>query len=110
MKPIQPTFAVLAFFVLGASLASANDFPTVVTEILNSQTDGPISQMAGEQKQSMIDCVNGVLTDLPKGRKDHILEGTSLEERERRFGIVLHENRAEWMQKVSQGCSSIATN
>ena len=87
--------------VLLVSAAAADEFPTVVTEILTGQ-------MQGAHKEAMIDCVNTTLVELPKGRKRFILEGASYQEREQRFGMVLYENRAEWVQKIAGACASIA--
>jgi hypothetical protein len=94
--------------VLLVSAAAADEFPTVVTEILTGQMQGPISEMQGAHKEAMIDCVNTTLVELPKGRKRFILEGASYQEREQRFGMVLYENRAEWVQKIAGACASIA--
>ena len=83
-------------------------FAATVTELLNGQTEGRISEMGPERKQAMIDCVNIVLEPLPNGRKRYIVAGETFEEREGRFGEVLFENRAEWVQTIARGCSSIA--
>jgi hypothetical protein len=94
--------------VLLVRAAAADDFPAAVTEILTGQTQGPISEMQGAHKEAMIDCVNTTLVELPKGRKRFILEGASYQEREQRFGMVLYENRAEWVQRIARSCASIA--
>ena len=86
----------------------ADLFPATVTEILSGQTDGRISEMGPLQKQAMIDCVNAVLEPLPNGRKRFIVAGDTYEERERRFGEVLYENRAAGVQTIARGCSRIA--
>ena len=87
---------------------AASDFPTAVSEILNNQTDGPISEMQGDKKQAMIDCVNGVLADLPDLSKNYILKGASYEERESRFGQVVTEHENQWRKKITAGCSEVA--
>ena len=83
-------------------------FAATVSEILNGQTEGRISEMGPERKEAMIDCVTHVLEPLPNGRKRFILAGETYEEREARFGEVLFENRAEWVQTIARGCASIA--
>ncbi len=111
MRLERSVSAFLAAGVLEAllvSAAAADDFPTVVTAILNGQTQGPISEMQGPHKEAMIDCVNTTLVELPNGRKRFILEGASYQEREQRFGTVLYENRAEWVQRIARACASIA--
>ncbi len=87
---------------------AAADFPSTVAEILNGQTDGPMSRMSPQKKNAMIQCVNGVLTGLPNGQKRYVLEGTDFQDREKRFGKVVLENRAEWKQKIADGCAKIA--
>jgi hypothetical protein len=88
--------------------SAAADFPSTVAEILNGQTDGPMSRMSPQKKNAMIQCVNGVLTGLPNGQKRYVLEGTDFQDREKRFGKVVLENRAEWKQKIADGCAKIA--
>lgn len=104
------TLSLLALCV-GAAPASAQsvaDFPEVVTEILESQKTGRISEMGPAQKQEMINCVNGALSGMPNGRKRYILAGDTLDEREKRFGTVLYENHAQWVQAISHKCADIA--
>jgi hypothetical protein len=36
------------------------------------------------------------------------MEGAELQEQERRFGKVVFENRAEWLQKIAGACASVA--
>lgn len=83
-------------------------FAATVTEILSGQTEGRISEMGPLRKQAMIDCVNAVLEPLPNGRKRFIVAGETFGEREARFGEVLFENRAEWVQAIARGCARIA--
>ena len=91
-----------------APTAAAEDFSTVVSEILRNRTDGPISEMGDEKKAAMIACVSGVLVDLPSGKKQYVLEGATLDERQDRFGRVLYENHAEWQKKIAGGCAALA--
>jgi hypothetical protein len=108
------TLSHLTFCLCAAPAAAQDspvrlaDFPGVVTQILESQKEGRISEMAPAQKQKMIDCVNQALAPMPNGRKRYILRGTSLEEREERFGTVLYENHAEWVQAIAHKCANIA--
>lgn len=88
----------------------ADPFASVVTEILQAQTDGPLGRMSPQKKAAMIGCVNKTLADMPNGKKRYVLEGTDYEDREHRFGKVVLENRAEWKQKIARGCSSIAVS
>lgn len=90
-----------------ASLADTS-FPEVVSEILNGQNEGRISEMGAQQKSQMIDCVNKVLDGLPAGQKRYILEGSDFEDREHRFGKIVQENHAEWKQKIASACAEIA--
>ena len=93
---------------LSPSVGAAAAFDAVVAEILGGQTTGRISQMGPQQKAAMIGCVNAVLTGLPNGRKRYVVQGVNFEDKERRFGEVVQENRAEWKQKIARGCASIA--
>jgi hypothetical protein len=111
-KAIRSAAAVLVVGLIAPAVSSsaqaAADFPSTVAEILNGQTDGPMSRMSPEKKNAMIQCVNGVLTGLPNGQKRYVLEGTDFQDREKRFGKVVLENRAEWKQKIADGCAKIA--
>jgi hypothetical protein len=98
--------AALAIAISTPTLAA--DFPTVVANILNNQTDNRISRMGSAQKQEMIACVNAVLTKLPNGRKRYVVEGATFDEQQDRFGEVVQANRAEWEQKIARACASIA--
>jgi len=111
MRPRCPILA--AFFVaLLAAAASAGtvaeDFPPVVSSILMRQTTGPLAQMGESKKQRMVECITQVLAGLPKGKKRYILEGADIAEQERRFGKVIFENHAEWLQNIAGGCASLA--
>ena len=56
----------------------------------------------------MVACITQVLAGLPKGKKRYILEGADIAEQERRFGRIIFENHAEWLQKIAGGCASLA--
>ena len=102
------TILLAALMIALSTSAFAIDFPAVVANILNSQTDSRISRMGPAQKQEMITCVNAVLTGLPNGRKRYVIEGASFDEQQDRFGEVVKANRAEWEQKIARACASIA--
>ena len=114
---LRPAIAIVATGITAIAHAQTTQAPAptiteafaaTVTEILNGQTEGRISEMGPERKQAMIDCVNIVLEPLPNGRKRYIVAGETFEAREERFGEVLFENRAEWVQAIASGCASIA--
>jgi hypothetical protein len=96
------------FAIAAPPAVAADDFTIVVTEILDRQSAGPLSLMSDEQRQAMTACVSSVLADLPDGSKREIVDGGTFEEREARFGKVLYENHAEWLQKVAGGCAALA--
>jgi hypothetical protein len=110
MRLHRIAFTLAAFCLCQAPSVSLADtsFPEVVSEILNGQTEGRISEMGAQQKSQMIDCVNKVLTDLPAGQKRHVLEGSDFEDREHRFGKIVQENHAEWKKKIASACAEIA--
>lgn len=110
---LRTTSALVAagFFAtpaLAQTRAIDQAFPPVVAEILSGQAEGPISEMNHQHKQAMIKCVNGVLKPLARGKKRFIVAGEDYEEREKRFGKVLYENRAEWVQAIARGCADTA--
>jgi len=91
-----------------AAPASAADFPTVVAQILSSQTTGALAKMDPARKQEMIACVNGVVAGMPAGRRREIAAAPTLDEQEHLFGVAVMENRAEWKQKIAAACAKIA--
>lgn len=101
-------FVLSAGFTQAAAEAQSSKFSQVVEDILRHQTDGPISEMEGEKKQAMIDCVNGVLADLSDLNKNYILKGSSYEEREHRFGEVLNRNDQRWRDNITAACAGVA--
>jgi hypothetical protein len=48
------------------------------------------------------------LSGLPNGRKRYIVEGSTLDEQQDRFGEVVEADRAKWKQAIAKACSSIA--
>lgn len=100
--------ASAAAFAGSGRAAAAADFPTVVREILDSQTDGPLAQMGAAKRRVMTDCVVASLEPLPKGKKRFIVEGANFEEREHRFGQVVDEDNAKWRQNIAKACAEIA--
>jgi hypothetical protein len=100
---------VLAAVVTGANspAAAASSFPAAVEQILRHQQTGPVSRLPAQKKDALIACVNEVLTDLPNGKKRYVIEAASFDDLEQRFGKVVMENRAEWKQKIAQGCARI---
>jgi hypothetical protein len=96
--------------VLSASPASAMTFRSAVEQVLMSQTDGPLATLDAGRKRQMVSCVNGVLAGLPKGRQRFVVEASSVDEIEDRFGKVVMENRAEWKQKIAAGCAHIVVS
>jgi hypothetical protein len=105
---VRSLWAAATLFFLYVSPAPAADFPSIVANVLNSQTDGRIAKLDPATKQQMVNCVNGVLAGLPNGKKKFVVEGANFDEQESRFGKVVKENRAEWEQKIAKGCGQIA--
>jgi hypothetical protein len=99
--------AAAALCGAGKALA-ATDFPTVVRQILDSQTDGPLSQMSAKKRRAMTDCVVASLEPLPRGKKRFIVEGANFEQQEHRFGQVVDEDNAKWRQNIARACAEIA--
>jgi hypothetical protein len=100
---------VTASLAIGAAPgALAASFPTVVRAVLDAQTDGRLAKMGRDQRARMTDCVIATLAGLPGGKKRYIVEGTSLDEQQDRFGEVVQEDRAKWKQKIAAACSKIA--
>jgi hypothetical protein len=109
-KTIQATFlAVIGSGALCGAPAVAADFPTTVKEILDSRTDGALAQMDAARRGEMTECVIRTLQGLPQAKKSYILEGTTLDERQDRFGRVVYENRAQWQKNIAAACADIAT-
>jgi hypothetical protein len=103
-----------ALVVFGAMTLAMNstaiagpDFPAAVAQVLQAQTDGPVGRLAADKKAELISCVNGVLTELPNGKKRYVVEAASFDELEDRFGKVVMENRAEWKQRIARSCAHI---
>ena len=88
--------------------AAAADFPSVVTQILMSQSTGAMSRMSETKKRLMIACVIKSLQGVPNPRKRYVVEGANLDEQEHRFGEVVMADRAKWKQQIAHDCSSIA--
>jgi hypothetical protein len=102
------TGAAIAALLLFAAPVDAASFPSVVRNILDSQTDGRLAKMGPDQRARMTDCVIATLAGLPGGKKRYIVEGATLDEQQDRFGEVVQEDRAKWKQKIATACSKIA--
>jgi hypothetical protein len=102
-----PTLALAPLF-FGAP-AHAQDFPTVVRAILDSQTDGPLAEMEADRRGRMTDCVIQTLGALPSGLQRKIVEAGDLNAQEHEFGRVVDENHAKWRQTIAKKCAHIAT-
>jgi hypothetical protein len=102
------THAAIIASLLFATPAAAASFPTVVRNVLDSQTDGRLAKMGRDQRARMTDCVIATLAGLPGGKKRYITEGATLDEQQDRFGEVVQEDRAKWKQKIATACSKIA--
>jgi hypothetical protein len=102
------TLAVVLVSLLSATPATAASFPSVVRNVLDSQTDGRLAKMGRDQRARMTDCVIATLAGLPGGKKRYIAEGATLDEQQDRFGEVVQEDRAKWKQKIATACSKIA--
>ena len=98
---------VFAAASLVTPAVAQTDFPTAVAQVLQAQQDGPVGRLPAEKKEQLIACVNGVLTELPNGKKRYVIEAVSFDELEDRFGKVVMENRAEWKQRIARSCSHI---
>jgi hypothetical protein len=101
--------AVAATLLLSSGPASAADFPTVVRNILNHQSDGPLAEMEPDRRAEMTSCVIDTLGALPSGLKRRIVEAGSLEDQEHEFGRVVDDNHAKWRQTIARTCGHIAT-
>ena len=101
--------AVLLTSLLLAAPAAAADFPSVVRAILDSQTDGPLTEMDASKRAEMTDCVIQTLSALPEGLQREIVEGKDLEEQEHAFGRVVDADHAKWRQTIARECGHIAS-
>jgi hypothetical protein len=110
MRNLQSAIVLTASTFLGgpAPALAADDFPSVVEEILDGQTDGPLAQMGPAKRRTMTECVIDALAPLARGKKRYVVEGADFEEREQRFGKVVYENHAEWQKKIADACAQIA--
>jgi hypothetical protein len=99
---------VSALPLAGPTKAEAATFPGVVRQILDSQTDGRLARMGPNQRARMTDCVISALSGLPNGQKRYIVDGSTLDEQQDRFGEVVEADRAKWKQAIARACSSIA--
>jgi hypothetical protein len=99
-------FGAVALMATSQALAGP-DFPSAVEQVLLAQKDGPVGQLGDDKKRALIACVNQVLNELPDGKKRFVVEAASFDEMEDRFGEVVMENRAEWKQRIAQGCAHI---
>ncbi|MGH6925160.1 MAG: hypothetical protein ACRED5_15610 [Propylenella sp.] len=90
-----------------APVQAGGSFPAAVERILMNQKEGRVSTLPAEKKRALITCVNQVLSEMPNGMKRFVLEASSYNDMESRFGKVVMENRAEWKQKIAQGCAHI---
>ena len=107
MKTIAAAATLLAV-TAATTPAFAQDFHSVVEKVLLSQQTGPVSKLPEARKRALVSCVNGVLADLPSGKKRYVVQATSFDEMQARFGKVVMENRAEWKQKIARACASVA--
>ena len=107
MKIAAATIALLGMAAT-ATPAAAQEFHSVVEKVLMSQQTGPVSRLPDERKRALVSCVNGVLADLPSGKKRFVVQAASFDEMQARFGKVVMENRAEWKQKIARACASVA--
>lgn len=98
--------SVLAAIVVSPAAAGPT-FPRAVEQVLMKQNSGPVSKLPADRKRELISCVNQVLAALPKGKQRFVTEAASYAEMEDRFGQVVMENRAEWKQRIAQGCAHI---
>jgi hypothetical protein len=108
---MRPGIWVAGLLVAALALpptAAAADFPSVVTQILMSQTTGAMSRMSETKKRLMITCVIKSLQGVPNPKKRYVTEGANLDEQEHRFGEVVMADRAKWKQQIAHDCSSIA--
>jgi hypothetical protein len=106
---IAGALAVLAAVTLGwtAPAEAGGSFASAVERILMNQKEGRVSTLPLEKKRALIVCVNQVLSEMPNGMKRFVLQAANYNEMEARFGKVVMENRAEWKQKIAQGCAHI---
>ena len=87
--------------------AGSSSFPSAVEQILLNQTEGHVSTLSSDKKRELVVCVNNVLSAMPNGMKRFVLEGSTYDDMESRFGKVVMDNRAEWKQKIARGCAHI---
>jgi hypothetical protein len=100
---------ILAAVTVGwtAPVEAGGSFAAAVERILMNQKEGRVSTLPPEKKRALVTCVNEVLSEMPNGMKRFVLEASSYDDMESRFGKVVMENRAEWKQKIAQGCAHI---
>jgi hypothetical protein len=101
--------AVVAM-LLPAAPALAADFPTVIKNILDHQSDGPLTEMEPDKRAKMTDCVIQTLSALPSGLQRKIVDAGGLEEQEHAFGQVVDADHAKWRQTIAKECGHIATD
>ena len=109
MRRAAGALAILAAATGGSitPVEAGSSFPAAVEQILLNQREGRVSTLSSEKKRQLVVCVNDVLAKMPSGMKRFVLAATDYEDMESRFGKVVMDNRAEWKQKIAQGCAHI---
>jgi hypothetical protein len=108
MVRFASALSAAAIVVASTSVGMAADFNSAVRAVLVKQQE--IVELDEARRGEMISCVQKVLAEVPPAKQRYVAEASGYDEMESRFGEVVLANQAEFKQKITQRCGSIAVS
>jgi hypothetical protein len=108
MARLVSMLSAAAIVVASASASVAADFNSAVEAVLVKQQE--IVELDAGRRGEMIACVKQVLAEVPPAQQRYVAEASGYDQMESRFGEIVLANQAEFKQKITQKCGSIAVS
>lgn len=104
---------VAALLVMGsittADFASAasidSELRSAVQRLIMNMKEGPVSKLSAAERKELAGCIYGVMSGIPREKKEYIVQAKGQAELRARFDKVGLEDRAALKQKISRDCA-----
>ena len=106
MSSVVRVFGAVALLGMSTSASFAQDFNAAVQAVLSKQKE--ITDLEPAKQGEMIACAQQALAEVPEDKQRYVAEAANYDEMESRFGEVVLADRAEFKQKITKECGSIA--
>ena len=108
MTRFVTAFGTMFVLVTFSGPSFAADFNSVVETVLSKQPQ--ITDLPPDRQGEMVACVQDVLAEVPRPKREYVAQAKNYDEMENRFGEVVMADQAHFKQEITKACGNIVAS